>query len=193
MSIVDHMSRDQLLQMQASARTYQERYDTALAPWDQRAPAPVLGQDIDTYRRETLVKMKKLLPEDHKLRIPVRKMPNDVLDVFDPQICKAVHDAANDPYTVPPGQMRAVPKVNQGGTRVVEYVGALREDNPRLGQRSFIEDFKGPAFRARIRNPDTHPGWFTGNARAAPAPIGYDQSGWQSAYRNFQVSQGYLG
>jgi hypothetical protein len=89
--------------------------------------------------------------------------------------------------------MRRIEKVDPGGTRFVEYIGALREDHPELGQRSFIEDFKGQAFRAKIRNPDTHPGWFTGNARVSQAPIGMDPSGWRDAYRSWQHQQGYLG
>jgi hypothetical protein len=57
------MDRDQLLQMQRSGRVYQERADNALAPWDQRAPAPVLGEDIAKYRRDLCVKLKRLLPD----------------------------------------------------------------------------------------------------------------------------------
>jgi hypothetical protein len=62
------MTGDQLLQMRASGRIYQERYHNALSPWTERAPAPVLGQSIDDYRRDTLVKIKKLLPRGRKLR-----------------------------------------------------------------------------------------------------------------------------
>jgi hypothetical protein len=134
MSIVDHMTRDQLLQMQSSARLFQARYDSALEPWDQRAPAPVLGETVDDYRRGTLVKMKKLLPENHKLRIPVRKMPNDVLDVFDPQICKAVRDAAYRPDSVPRGELRRVVKVDGNGSKMVEWVG----------QESFVKQMGRP-------------------------------------------------
>ena len=36
MGIMDHMSRDQLMQVQASARLFQERADTSLMPWDQK-------------------------------------------------------------------------------------------------------------------------------------------------------------
>jgi hypothetical protein len=191
---MDHMSRDQLLQAQASARVYQERADNALQLWNIRAPAPVLGQDVHEYRRDLAVKLKKQLPEDHKLRkVQYRGLDDDILSNFEPQLYAAVRAEAHSPATVPPGEMRKIEKVNQGGTKFVEYIGALREDNPSLGQRSFIEDFKGPAFRARIRNPDTHPGWFTGNARVASASIGYDQSGWHDAYRSFQTTQGYLG
>jgi hypothetical protein len=191
---MDHMSRDQLLQAQASARVYQERADTALSPWNIRAPAPVLGEDVAKYRRDLAVKLKRLLPANHQLhKVQYRGLDDQTLSVFEPQLFKAVRDAAHNPETVPPGEMRRVEAVDPGGTRYVKYIGALREDDPRLGQRSFIEDFKGQAFRAKIRNPDTHPGWFNGNARVSPAPIGYDQSPWQNAFRNWQTQQGYLG
>jgi hypothetical protein len=177
------MSRDQLMQIQASARVYQERADNALMPWDIRAPHPVLGEDIAKYRRDLAVMLKRQLPENHQLRkVQYRRLDDAMLSVFEPQLLKAVRDAANDPSTVPPGQMRRVVEVDEGGTKIVKWIG----------QRSFIEDLKAPAYRARIRTPDTHPGWFTNSARQAPAPIGHDQTGWHNAYRRFQVSQGYL-
>ena len=46
------MTREQLLQVQASARVYQTRADEAFEPWGMRAPAPVLGEDPDDYRRK---------------------------------------------------------------------------------------------------------------------------------------------
>ena len=49
------MTRDQILQMNASARVYQERYDTAFEPWGVRVRAPVLGEDIHSYRRDLAV------------------------------------------------------------------------------------------------------------------------------------------
>jgi hypothetical protein len=41
--------------------------------------------------------------------------------------------------------------------------------------------------------PDTHPGWFTGNVRASQGPIGMDPPGWRDAYRSWATQQGYLG
>jgi hypothetical protein len=66
MSIVDHMSREELMRVQASARIYQERADNALQPWNIRAPAPTLGEDVDKYRRTLAVKIKRQLPETHQ-------------------------------------------------------------------------------------------------------------------------------
>src|SRR5262245_29052665 len=138
MSVMDHMTRAQLLQAQSAARVYQERADNALSPWNMRAPAPVLGQDVHEYRRDLAVKLKKQLPEDHSLRkVQYRRLDDDILSNFEPELYAAVRAEAHNPATVPPGQMRKIEKVNQGGTRFVEYIGALREDHPELGQRSF--------------------------------------------------------
>ena len=117
------MTREQLAEVQASARMFQERYDNALSPWDRRAPAPTLGQTVDDYRRETLVKMKKLLPENHKLRIPVRRLDDDTLNILDPQICRAVRDEAYNPNTVPPGELRRVVEKDGNGATMVRFVG----------------------------------------------------------------------
>ena len=53
---------DQTMRLQASARVYQQRYDDALQPWDLRAPAPVLGEDINEYRAKLAILAKHQLP-----------------------------------------------------------------------------------------------------------------------------------
>jgi hypothetical protein len=134
------MTRDQLMQMQARARVYQERADDALSPWDLRAPAPVLGQDIDSYRRELDVKLKKQLPEDHKLRqVQYRALKNDALDVLEPQLYKAVRDGAFAVDTVPPGEMRRVVKVSKDGMKMVEFIG----------RESFVKEMGRPGRRVK--------------------------------------------
>jgi hypothetical protein len=134
MSVVEHMSYDQLQRMQSSARIFQERYQQAVDPWDRQIKGPMLGQSVDDYRKETLVQMKKLLPPDHKLRIPVRDLRSDALNVIEPQICKAVHAQAYDPSTVPRGEYRRVVEINQGGTKIVKWIG----------QESFVKEFTRP-------------------------------------------------
>jgi hypothetical protein len=87
------MSREQLLRAQASARIFQERADTALAPRDIRAPAPVLGEDVAKYRRDLAVKLKRILPEVHELRkVQYRRLDDATLSIFEPQLYRAVHD-----------------------------------------------------------------------------------------------------
>ena len=135
---VANMAYEQLMRMQASGRVYQERADNALEPWDQRAPHPVLGEPIDKYRRDLCVKLKHMLPENHELRkVQFRRMDDYVLGNFEPQLYKAVRDAAHDPSTVPPGQFRRVVEIDQGGTKMVKWIG----------QESFVKDFTRPGRR----------------------------------------------
>jgi hypothetical protein len=132
------MTREQILRQQASGRVFQERYDNALQPWDQRAPAPVLGENIDTYRRNTLVKMKKLLPEGHELRqVQIRQISNDVLDVFEPQILQACRAEAYNAASVPLGEMRRVIELDPNGLKIVSYIG----------QESFVREMGRPGRR----------------------------------------------
>jgi hypothetical protein len=130
------MTRDQLLHMHASARVYQERYDDAFQPWGVRAPAPVLGQDIGTYRRNLAVQAKHLLPEDHNLaKIQYRRMDDSILNNFEPDLLKAVRTHATDNSSVPyDAPLRRVEEVDTNGLKIVKWIG----------QRSFIHDFTRP-------------------------------------------------
>jgi hypothetical protein len=140
MSVMDHMSREELLRAQASARVYQERADTALAPWDIRAPAPVLGKDVDTYRRDLAVKLKKMLPEVHELRrVQYRRLDNQTLGIFEPQLYQAVRDIAHDPTSVPRGEFRRVVSVDANGMKIVNFIG----------QESFVKQFTRPGRRVK--------------------------------------------
>jgi hypothetical protein len=56
------LNREQLMQMQASARVFQERADNSLQPWGLRAPHPVIGEDVDNYRRKLLIQGRIQLP-----------------------------------------------------------------------------------------------------------------------------------
>jgi hypothetical protein len=126
-------SREQELQVQASSRIHQARYDEALQPWGMRAPERILGEPIDDYRRRLAIKAKRLLPEDHELRqVQFKALDNDVLDNFEPQLLKDCMSAAYRADSVPLGTMRRVEKVDQNGLKTVEWIG----------QRSFVEDFK---------------------------------------------------
>jgi hypothetical protein len=132
------MSYEQLLRMQASARVVQERADEALMPWDIRAPAPVLGESFDSYRRNVAVKLKRLLPEDHELRkVQYRRLDDAALGAFEPQLYRAVRDAAHDASTVPPGEFRKIVQTDQGGTKIVKWIG----------QQSFVREMGRPGRR----------------------------------------------
>jgi hypothetical protein len=132
------MTREQLLQVQASARVYQSRADEALEPWGMRAPAPIVGEDADDYRRRLMIQAKNQLPEGHKLReITVKRIPGDALDNFEKMYYDACREAGSRNDSAAPGEMRRVERVDpQNGRKFIEFYG-----------RSFIHDFKAPVRR----------------------------------------------
>ena len=130
------MTREQLLQQQASARVFQARYDSVLEPWGQRAPAPTFGQDPEHYRRDMAAATKRLLPSDHQLRkVKYWDLRNDAFEALEPDLLRAVaeHGQRNDsvPYDAP---LRQVTEIDGNGMKIVKFIG----------QRSFVEDFKSP-------------------------------------------------
>jgi hypothetical protein len=133
------MTREQILQQHASARVYQERYDSVLEPWGVRAPAPVLGEDIDTYRRNLAVQAKRLLPDGHELKkVQYRGLPSDAFNGLESQLLGAVRTIATDNTSVPyDAPLRRVEDVDANGLKIVKWVG----------QRSFIHDFTRPGRR----------------------------------------------
>jgi hypothetical protein len=132
------MSYDQLMQMQASGRVYQERADNVLQSWDMRAPAPTLGQDIASYRRDLAVKLKKQLPEGHELRkVQYRRLDDATLSAFEPQLYNAVQAEAYNPNTVPKGEYRRVTEIDSNGLKIVKYIG----------QESFVKELTRPGRR----------------------------------------------
>jgi hypothetical protein len=118
--------------MHNSARVYQQRYDDAFSAWGVRAKAPTLGEDIDTYRRHLAVMGKKLLPENHDLRaVQFRSPRSDAFEVFEPQLLKAVSEAARRNDSVPDGTMREIVEQTPTG-KVIRF----------LSTRSFVHQFK---------------------------------------------------
>jgi hypothetical protein len=122
---------DQTMRLQAAARVYQQRYDDALSPWDLRAPAPVLGEDIAEYRAKLAILAKHQLPPDHQLRkVQYRRLDSAIFDNFEPQLLRACRQEAYNPATVPPGEYRKVVELDGNGMRMVRWVG----------QESFVKD-----------------------------------------------------
>jgi hypothetical protein len=134
------LTREQILQMNASARVYQSRYHSAFEPWGVRARAPTLGEDINKYRRDLAVQAKHLLPEDHELRrVQYRRQDDSVLDNFEPQLLTAVKQHAHNNDTVPfDAPLRQVEDRDpNNGQKIIKFVGL----------RSFVHDFKAPVRR----------------------------------------------
>ena len=130
------MSRDQLLQMQASARTLQARYDDVLSPWGVRARAPTLGEDPREYQRDLAVRAKKQLPDGHPLRgVQFRGLRADAFAALEPQLLAAVRDSAMRPDAVPQGTIERREKTDSNGFKAVHW----------LGTHSFIKDL--PCYR----------------------------------------------
>jgi hypothetical protein len=166
------------------------------------------GVDPKLYERQLALGITSRIPNTSTKPFPdklsfegahnleVAALEPSVYKVFEKQIKSVGLAAANHPDSVPAGEaMRRIEKTDSGGIKYIEWIGALRDrNNPHLGQRCFIEDFKPPVvLKARIRNPDMSPAWFNGNVRQSQAPVGMDPPGWRDAYRSWQTSQGYLG
>jgi hypothetical protein len=193
---LEQLRYERQLREREIATSYQSKADSVFASWGTRARQRTEGEDIEAYRRSLAIQAKRMLPVSDAKPSPnhtatfndlrnlqLKRMPADIFERFEGQVYQAAAAAAERNDTVPPGETRMIRRTDPqtGATMTLFY-----------GQRSFIEDFKGPAFRARIRNPDTDPGWFTGSARRAPAPIGCDQSAWHRAFQQHQISQGYV-
>jgi hypothetical protein len=128
------LTGDQLLQMYASARVFRARFDSAFEPWGMRTESPVIGEDVNEYRRDLAVQGKRLLPENRKLRaVKYRSLKADVYEVLEPQLLKAVAEHGNRSDSVPfDAPLRQVTETRDNGTKLVKF----------LGQRHFVEDFK---------------------------------------------------
>jgi hypothetical protein len=129
-------SREHLLDVQATARTYQARADDALSTWGMRAPQYVAGESLIDYRRRLARLAQRQLPDDHKLRgIKLKTLDDDVFVPFEPQIFAAAKEAGTRPDSAAPDEMRMVEKINPAnGQKTIEF----------YGQRSFVHDFKAP-------------------------------------------------
>jgi hypothetical protein len=147
-----------------AARRFQEYYDNALSKIGGRAPAPILGQTVDDYRRETCRLFKRtFLPPKHEFyEVQWRGLPDDTLQVLEPQLMRACLDEANNPKNVDPGEFRKIEDRNPyGQVQMMKFVGQESfVKNPAYGHR--------PGRRVTIRNPDTSPGWFP---REVPSPL----------------------
>jgi hypothetical protein len=127
------------LEEQHAMRQHQVHVDSMLEPWGSRAPAPIEGQSLDSYRRTTLELARRKLPEDHQLRRvdPYAIADDATLGIFERQIFPAARAAATDPATVPPGEFREIKETDANGLTATRFVGP----------QSFIHAFTLPAKR----------------------------------------------
>jgi hypothetical protein len=108
-----------------AARKFQAYFDDALREVGLRAPAPVLGETVNRYRREVLRTIKKTFLQNHKFgAINCRGIPADILPGIEPQILQAAVTEANNPQNVPVGEIRAINRLDETGrVRCIDFVG----------------------------------------------------------------------
>jgi hypothetical protein len=138
------MTAEQLKYQQDAVRRVQAYYDETLRKVGTRAPEPVLGQNVNDYRRETLRMMKhRFLPQNHPLyRIQMRGLHETALDPIEGQVLTAVPKEYYNPATVSPGELRKIEEWDEyGKVKTVNFVGD-----------SFIRQFTVPGRRAHIWN-----------------------------------------
>jgi hypothetical protein len=184
LSDADRMKADSL------GRKYQAEWDPIYREFGVTAPPRPDNVDPQYYNRKLAEGITRRIPNTDTKPFPgnsltfrqihnleVAALERDIYRGFEDQIKSVGLAAANHPDSVGPNEiMRRVEKIDPGGVKFIQWVGALRDKNhPELGQRSFIEDFKPPVIlKAKIRNPDSSPGWFTGNTRVSQAGVGMD-------------------
>jgi hypothetical protein len=119
-------------------REHQARVDSILEPWGLRATPPLDGQSLYSYRCDQLERARLKLPPNHShRRVDPYALDSATLGIMEKQIFPAVRDAARSPDSVPPGQFRAVPEVDQSGIKSTRFVGP----------QSFIHQFTRPGQR----------------------------------------------
>ena len=140
----------------AAAREYQEYVQRELEPYGVgQVPGHVGGEKFYAYKRKTDALIKRqFLPRTHELWnvnfTGPNRIPTEALKPFEDQLIAACKVEAYNPATVPLGELRQITKRDSNGQKIHEFVG----------QESFVKQFSRPGRLAKIRSPDTHPGWF---------------------------------
>jgi hypothetical protein len=109
-----------------AARQWQERFDTKLSQVGMRCPEPVLGQSVNDFRRDVLIKAKKaFIPRTHPLRqFSLDDIKGDALNVIEQKILDAVVVEAQNPQNVPRGTLREIRKIDpRTGNRMNVFYG----------------------------------------------------------------------
>ena len=136
------------LRVQHALRAIQERADAAFEPWGMRAPAPALGVDPDEYKRNLLIKAKKLIPGDNELRhVQVRQLPREALSQFENMIYPVAKATAYSADSVPDGQMRAIEEKDSNGLKMIRWIGKV----------SFVKGMGRPGRRVASFNTSNGP------------------------------------
>jgi hypothetical protein len=136
-----------------ACRKWQEYFDNHLRDVGGKASPFIPGQVEGDYVRESCRTFKRtFLPQNHELyKVNYRGLRGDALHVLVPQLMKACKEEAENPRTVAPGEFRQISKRDEYGVlKEIQFVGP----------ECFVKRMSRPGRLAKIRTPDTHPGWF---------------------------------
>ena len=119
----------------------QARADAAYSELGKRAPAPWPGERLPQYRRRLLQPLKSHSKTWSDVDLATQSGKN--LDVIEKQIYANAIAYADSNDFAQGDEMRAVHKTDDSGRRITEF----------RGRSSFINQFKGAGYRARIVDP----------------------------------------
>jgi hypothetical protein len=109
-----------------AAIRFQAYYDEILRKVGMRAPQPILGQNVNHYRRETLRTIKRtFLPQNQFVSgVDARQLKADALRALEPQVLNAAVVEANNPAHVPPGELRKIEELDlYGQLKFIRWIG----------------------------------------------------------------------
>jgi hypothetical protein len=109
-----------------ASRQFQAHYDDALREVGVRIPAPILGQSVNEYRRQTLHALKRSLFRNHELnKVDFRNLKTDSLAVLEPQALQACVSERTNPRNVQPGELKPIKSLDQyGRVQETKFIGA---------------------------------------------------------------------
>jgi hypothetical protein len=147
-----------------ASREWQAHYENAFRSVGGHVPQPTFGQTANDYRRECCRLFKRtFLPQTHALyQVNYRGLQADALPVYEQQLLEACVQHATNPQTlgVLPGEYKQVKVQNPYTDRVdaIKFIGHW--DPATRSEDCFVKYMGRPGRVAKIRTPDTHPGWF---------------------------------
>ena len=166
LSPIQHGNREMNTEQQYfnACRQWQAHYSEALRDVGGSVPEPIIGQHPNDYRRECCRLFKRtFLPQTHELyRVNYRGLKSDVLEPLEQQLLDASVQHATNPQTlgVLPGEYKQVKTHNPytGAVDAIKFIGHW--DPATQSEDCFVKFMGRPGRLAKIRTPDTHPGWF---------------------------------
>jgi hypothetical protein len=144
------LSRDQQEYLMDNTRQWQAHYDNVLRKVGMSAPAPLLGQHPNDYRREALRTMKRAFLQNHELyRVNMRGLDDPVtLNNIEKLVFEAVPREAYNPANVPRGQLREIKEIDEfGALKVIHHIG----------QECFVKQMGRPGRRVASFNTPNGP------------------------------------